>query len=216
MRKLLGLFVVIAAMLAAPAAQAALITTLYNTGVNASGAVLPDGTVGDPHYALISVPGGSTTETRIITSASGFPIPPYIGDNTLSRWIGPNNSSDIDGPAGRYVFRTTFDLTGLDYTTASIVGGWSTDNDGLDILINGISLGYTTSFTQFQTGFSAFAVNSGFVAGINTLDFVVNNGGGPIGLRVEMSGTAVPAPGSLALAALALLGLGAAARHRQR
>lgn len=214
MRKLLSLFALTAAMLTAPAAHAGLITTLYNTGVDASGAVLPDGTVGDPHYTLISVPGG-TTATRIITSASGFPIPPYIGDNTLSRWIGPNNDSDLNGPVGTYTFRTTFDLTGFDHTTASIAGGWSTDNNGLDILINGTSLGYTTSFTQFQTGFSAFAVNSGFVAGINTLDFVVFNGGGPIGLRVQMTGT-VPEPGSLALAALALLGLGVAARRRQR
>jgi hypothetical protein len=173
MKKLLSLFAVMTAVLISPAANAGPITTLYNTGVDASGAVLPDGTVGDPHYTLISVPGG-TTATRIITSASGFPIPPYIGDNTFSRWIGPNNTADIDGPAGTYVFRTTFDLTGFDFTTANIAGQWSTDNDGRDILINGSSLGYTTSFTQFQTGFSAFAVNSGFVAGINTLDFVTS------------------------------------------
>ena len=214
MRKLLGLVAVVAAALTTPVAHAALITTLYNTGVDASGAVLPDGTVGDPHYALTSVPGG-TTVTRVITSASLFPIPPYIGDNTSSRWIGPNNDSDLNGPVGNYTFRTTFDLTGFDFTTASIAGGWATDNNGLDILINGASLGYTTSFTQFSLGFSAFAVTSGFVAGVNTLDFVVFNGGGPIGLRVEMTGT-VPEPGSLALAALALVGLGLAARRRQR
>ena len=36
-------------------------------------------------------------------------------------------------------------------------------------------------------------INTGFIAGVNTLDFVVNNGGpgiNPTGVRVELSGTA--------------------------
>lgn len=180
--------------------------TLFNTGVDGSGTPFPHGTVGDPHYSLISVPGG-TTDTRVITSAGGFPIGPYIGDNSTSAWIGPNNDDDVNGPGGAYVYRTTFDLTGLDPTTAVIAGGWSTDNNGLDILINGSSLGFTTSGSQFSIGFSPFSVASGFVAGINTLDFVVFNGGGPTALRVEMTGTALPVPEPETYAML-LMGLG--------
>ncbi|HWR88591.1 MAG TPA: hypothetical protein VN277_09250, partial [Acidiferrobacterales bacterium] len=41
--------------------------TLFNTGVDAAGAVLADGTIGDPHYRLISKPAG-TSDIRIITS----------------------------------------------------------------------------------------------------------------------------------------------------
>jgi len=168
------------------------ITTLFNTGVDAFGSVLPDGTIGDPHYNLITVPGG-TTDIRIRTSAGGYPIPPYIGDNTLSRWIGPNNDPQLDGPIGTYVYRTTFDVTGLILSTASIAGGWSSDNNRVDILLNGISIGNgPTSFTQFSTGFVPFSIASGFVAGVNTLDFVLYNGGGPTSLRVEMSGSASP------------------------
>lgn len=211
MKSTITALVLVAAAGLAQVVQAASIT-LFNTGVDASSAVLPDSTIGDPHYSLLTVPLGSTTAIRIITSAGGFPIPPYIGDNSFSRWIGPNNDSDLNGPVGNYTYRTTFDLSGYVFGSASIIGGWSTDNAGVDILINGSSLGFTTSFTQFASGFSPFSVVSGFVAGTNTLDFVVNNGGGPTALRVEMSGSAdlastVPEPMSLALVAVALAGL---------
>lgn len=208
-----ALLVALVATFSQPSSAATI--ELFNTGVDSAGAVLADGVIGDAHYKLISTPAAtaaSTTDIRIITSASGYPIPPYIGDNLFSRWIGPNNDADVNGPVGPYTYRTTFDLTGFDISTASITGGWSTDNNGLDILINGISLGYATDFAQFSIGFSAFSVGSGFVTGLNTLDFVVNNGGGPTALRVEMRGTAdlmaVPEPGTLALVAMAALGAG--------
>lgn len=34
---------------------------------------------------------------RAITSSGGYPIGPYIGDNSLSAWIGPNNDDDLNG-----------------------------------------------------------------------------------------------------------------------
>jgi hypothetical protein len=191
-------------------ANAAPITSLFNTGVDASGTPFPDSTVGDPHYSLVSVPAGSTTEILVRTSAGGFPIPPYIGDDSLSAWIGPNNDHFLDGPPGLYDYQTTFDLTGFDPATASISGGWSSDNDGVAILINGVDTGNPpTSFTQFSAGFAPFSISAGFVPGINTIDFLVDNGGGPTALRVEMSGTAspVPEPGTLTLAAVGFMGL---------
>lgn len=165
--------------------------------------MLPDSTVGDAHYSLISTPGGMSA-VWVFSSASGLPIRPWLGDNSSSRWIGPDNDAQLDGDVGGFVYRTTCDLTGLSAASA---------------LINGVGLGYTTSGGQFVAGFAAFQVTSGFVAGINTLDFVVNNGGGPTGLRVEMTGNAdlqqaVPEPGSLALVGLAIAGLGVARRRK--
>jgi hypothetical protein len=199
-------------------AHAAPVTTLYNTGVNNVGNVLANGTLNDPHYSLVSVAGG-TTQTVVRTAAGGYPIPPYIGDNSLSAWIGPNNAADLSGPVGVYDYRTTFDLTGFNLSTVSIAGLWSTDNNGLDILINGVSLGYTTSFTQFSAGWAAFAVNSNFVAGINTLDFIVSNGGGPTALRTQLTASgelqAVPEPESIALLGLGLVAISFARKRKQ-
>jgi hypothetical protein len=185
---------------------------IFNTGVDTFGNTLPDATVGDPHYTLTSVPGGSTTDIRVRTSAGGYPIGPYIGDDVLSTWIGPNNDTMIDGPVGTFIYETTFNLTGLNPATASLTIGWSTDNNGLDVVLNGSSTGQTTSDSQFLVGFSTFTISSGFVAGINTLDFLVNNGGGPTALRTEISGTAdsagVPEPMSLVLLGSGFVALG--------
>jgi hypothetical protein len=200
------------------------ITTLFNTGVDASGNLMANGTVGDPHYSLTSVAGG-TAVTRVITSVGLFPVPPYIGDNLLSRWIGPDNDADLNSPPGNYTYTTTFDLTGLNPATASIMGRWSSDNDGVAILLNGLNTGNpATSFTQFSAGFANFTIGSGFVAGINTLKFVVHNGGSAVGnnsggsnptaLRVEMTGNArVPDGGLTAmLLGVGLLGLSSVRR----
>jgi hypothetical protein len=191
--------------------QAATINTLYNTGVDATGVALADGTVGDPHYQLISVPGSSTTDIRTRTSAGGYPFVSSL-DNTISSWIGPNNANSLISPPGDYTYRTTFSLAGLLANTASITGNWSTDNVGLKILLNGVDTGVSANSVYGSS--STFTISSGFGSGINTLDFVVNNvldGGttlGPTALRVEMSGSAdsaasVPEPSALLGTAIA-------------
>jgi hypothetical protein len=200
-------------------AHADLITGLYNTGVDSTSTPLSDGTVGDPHYSLVSVPTGSTTDILVRTSSGGYPIPPYIGDDSKSNWIGPNNDHYLDGPIGNYDYQTTFTLVG-NPATASITGGWSTDNSGVEILLNGVNTGIPgTDFTQFEESFAPFTISSGFQSGVNTLDFIVNNGGGPTALRVEMDGSvsAVPEPSGIALLGLSIvcLAVGYAARKRK-
>jgi hypothetical protein len=182
----------LAAIVPSMAAVAAPITTLFDTGVDAAGNTLPNGSTLDPHYTLTSVPGG-TTNLAVHTSAGGYPVGPWIGDDALSTWIGPNNDGQLDGPAGTYDYQTTFSLNGFDPATVSITGEWSADNQGLNIVINGIATGQTTSGgdSAYQH-FTPFTITSGFVAGVNTIDFIVHNDGGPTGLRVEATGTASP------------------------
>jgi hypothetical protein len=194
---------------------------VFNTGVDGLGVPLPDGTVGDPHYILTSVPSGSSA-IQVRTSAGEFPIGPWIGDDSLSAWIRPNNPYNglVNDPAGVCDFQTTFDLTGLNPATVVLIGQWATDNAGLDILINGTSTGFTAAGFG---GWSSFTLSSGFIAGVNTLDFIVNNlsgdTGNPTGLRVEMSGTGdpnsqIPEPVSFVLLGAGLVALGMLRRRK--
>ena len=175
--------------------QGAPIPGLFNTGVDANGVVLADNSI-DPHYALILNPD-SASPNALVQNSQAFPIAggPWLANNSSSKWIGPRFETAA-AAGGNYTYRTTFDLTGLDPGSAVITGGWTSDNNGLDILINGISTGI-----QNTAGFgslSSFTISSNFIAGVNTLDFAINNAdpvAGYTGLRVELSGTAFP-PGT--------------------
>ncbi len=179
-------------------APAAPIPGLFNTGVAADGSLLPASggatTVVDPHYKVIesadpAFPASPEAPADTVTLLPGFPVGPWIAEGPLSKWISLNRTSG-NVLEGNYTFRTTFDLTGFDPAKARIEGKWSVDNTGVDIVLNGDSLGIVNG-AGFG-GFSDFMIESGFVEGVNTLDFVVNNAApdvNPAGLRVEMNGT---------------------------
>ena len=200
----------------AGSAQAASIS-LFNTGVDASGVPQANGSP-ELHYTLISAPGGAASGIRVATSANGFPIGPWLGDNSVSAWDGPNSDGSLNGPGGQYDYRLTFSLAGLNPATAVINGQWAADDHGDNILINGVGTGQTTA--SAFSAFTPFSVSSGFQSGTNTLDFLFTNSGGPLGLRVEMTGTAVPSgapePASWALMLLGVGVSGAFLRQRRQ
>ena len=152
---------------------------LFNSGVDASGVALFDDEI-DPHYTLVVNPNGGGTDALAMGALPGA----WVANSANSRWIGP--TPDTNGAQGLYTFRTTFDLLGFDPATAVIFGRWTSDNAGVEVRLNGVPTGITG--TGEFTNLFEFEINSGFVAGINTLEFDINNAGeaaNPIGLRIE-------------------------------
>jgi hypothetical protein len=147
-----------------------------------------DGTV-DGHYALVISPDlGFPGPNALTITSNVWPIPPWLTDDSNSKWIGPQASQSSGNAPGDYTYETRFDLTGFNYSTAILVGQFAAD-DSVAIKLNG------TTVVANTPGFSLltpFTINSGFISGMNTLDFVVTNGGAstnPTGLRVDISGT---------------------------
>jgi hypothetical protein len=158
---------------------------VFATGVDATGAALPDGEA-DPHYLLLFNPDGENEIAATVHNSTVFPIVagPWVANTDTAKWIAPQfdtvgsagEAADAGAGPGVYVYRTTFDLTGFNPATARLVGSWAIDNLGVAIRLNGADTGLTNNagFAQL-TNFSLAEGTAPFQAGVNTLDFVVQN-----------------------------------------
>ncbi len=204
-RRLLGRFVV---LFCAATLCSANTITLFNSGTNSSDVALSgsNGTV-DTHYSVVE-----TLQNAVTFFQAG-----YYPEDATARWIA--EAADGTTAANPATFRLLFDLTGLNPATANITGNWAADNCG-HVALNGGTLGGIIPFCNTATSFNtltAFSFNSGFVSGVNTLDFILSNTGGAGALLVrDLTGTAnapgessIPEPATWLLAgsALACLGL---------
>lgn len=172
---------IITTLFAVAACHAGTISTLYNTGTG--------GPV-DPHW---TVNGASA----YVTDASGFPFGSHWPPNGDATWISPQpsyTSGQTDAP-GQYLYSTQFDLSGYDPSTASLLAQFAADDSVLLIYLNGNLSNFFLPVTGFIT--QSAAIQSGFVFGINELDFLVVNmdlqSANPTGLRVSFASNADPA-----------------------
>lgn len=120
-----------------------IVANQFNTGVDSTGTVLPVGAI-DPHYRITE----SADPTYIGKQAYVVEDSPWFPNSSTSKWISvnPNRGTTI----GNYAYETIIDLGTTDPTTTAIYGRWSSDNNGLDIKINGQSTGQTTSIYAYM------------------------------------------------------------------
>ena len=160
----------------------------------------------DPHYNITAAPSPDTAGTAIVTANAPGTYPFgrwWDADNTSSLWLSPHANEDgsTSGgkkePVGGYTYETTFDMTGLNLSSAQISGQIEADNTLTQVLLNGSPAAYSSSGGNDYTGFRPISITSGFLSGTNTLDFIVYNSSttsnqNAAGFRAQLSGTAFP------------------------
>ncbi|GAB4523781.1 MAG: hypothetical protein Tsb0019_25740 [Roseibium sp.] len=165
--------------------------------------------------ATVSNVGTFAGGTDFVSSGGGALVsslhPSYVPNSATSEWVWDANLA-----LSPVTFTHTFDLTGFDFTTASLSGIWGVDNYGSAFLNGNLISSIAFGTSAFKT-LTAYGAGSGFVAGVNTLTFEVVNtgtytpGSNPAAFRAEALVTAavVPLPAALPLLAggLGLLGL---------
>src|SRR5204862_5412252 len=113
-----------------------------------------------------------------------FPFGSWLQNDDKSKWIAPRADAGESNTTGMYCYNLSFSLYGFKPETAEIRGSWTTDNNGVDILINSKSTGFSTQYAAFAAGFYPFQIMEGFIDDINNISFVVYNREPPTGLRV--------------------------------
>lgn len=196
-----------ALLMMAGAANAVVVTGVYNTGLGVGGAALAagDGQV-DANYFV------EATGAHALTYYNSA----YLQDSPASRIV--NASGTDDAPSGTVTsFYTTFDLTGYTASTASLSGQALADNIGA-VFLNGTQIsGYVNGFQSL----TSFDTSSNFIAGVNKLTFMLYNQDGPeafqiTNLAVLANVAVVPEPETWVLMVGGLGMIGFSMRHRSR
>ncbi|HEU4796610.1 MAG TPA: neuraminidase-like domain-containing protein, partial [Pyrinomonadaceae bacterium] len=161
-----------------------------STGTDANGILLPEGAV-DPNWTVIK-PGTTTAVQTFATK--GDPI--WFPNRDTSRWISAKPDATTNDLPGSYTYRTSFDLTGFDPTTVQLLMQISVDDELVDVKLNNQSLGLKITTGEFPFVAShGLQINTGFISGINTLEFIVVNqnvSNNPTGIQAKLDFVSVP------------------------
>lgn len=149
---------------------------LFNTGLDVSGAPLSGESV-DPHYFLVDSNDLTNLGPDVyvmIDDREWPPFPTFVINSESSKWVG--TTLDLaSSPSGLYTYHTSFVLDSIDPNTAILKGKWTMNTQGVDILLNGQSLGIPNDNQGAYRGFDEFTIADGFVPGLNTIDFVTQH-----------------------------------------
>ena len=164
---------------------------LFATGVDANGLPLDDGSI-DPHWSIPLTPTGSASRAYTTDTPMGasYITLTWLRNSSRSRWISPRADETSGDMLGYYTYRATIDLGGYDPSTVWLTALVAVDYELTAVHLNGIAIGYLSA--PGPRAFETIEIDGAFRSGINELDFVVNNPGGPTGLRVELSFGAPP------------------------
>lgn len=170
----------------------------------------------------------------LLSSFNTTNFAPAVAISGRTNWIA-NNSSGTNGGMGTwtfFVFRQTFDLSGYDSTTADLKFKWAADDSGEVVayrgawtpkfsLNGGALVPYPGSPTPTYGYSPVVDISSGFVSGVNTIDFYVEGNGVTDGFSLlTQSFTAregaapVPEPGTMMLLGFGMLGLAVFGKRR--
>ena len=210
LKKLAGVAAALAITGFVPTAKADVITGLYSTGVDNSG-VATTGVAADLHWTL----NGGTAYASTVNGV--WPVGAWVSDTTTSQWITPstNAGQSFDMTSnGFYNYSLSFNiLPSQNPLTASFTGQFAVDDR-----VTAITLNSTTLFSGSEGDHNVwtdFGTSSGFVSGLNTLTFTVENigfaGSNPTGLNVDFLASnvsAVPEPSTWLMMILGFAGVG--------
>lgn len=137
----------------------------------------------DPRWKLTAVP---PNQTGTFPSYATIPYSSWVPATPPAAWIHRiQNPTPQADSAGNYDYRFSFNLNLALYSSIQIVGNYSVDNS-VSVGLNGVTQTFCPGIVCFQA-LHPVNIASGFVNGINDLDFIVNNSSGPspTGLLVE-------------------------------